>query len=188
MELNHQIMNKKKIYTILFMFLVGSTVYSQKCKVFNTGQKSYYFSGNGIIAESYKQVVEDSMNFNALLITKNGLTNKAEVTHISVDSLGCMIIESLSDDSVVFKSKQKVTKDDIKILFEMNSLNGFYESVCESVSSHETQVLIVSNYQNKKWVELTCFDGRIESVLKDNEKELSYLYNIYSLLFKRKLF
>lgn len=174
-------MNRSKTFAVILILLSSHIAYSQDCKVFNTGRKSYDFSDTSKIGRRYEIIKNDSLFFNACLITKNALSNSVEMVSISIDELGQMTAESISKDSVLFAYNRMAPKSLIEKTGMSNDLNGFYESTCSMGSSHVKQILVVSNPGIKKWIELTCFDGQIVDVLK-SDKELKYLFNIYIIL------
>ncbi len=185
MEFPRLKMNRDKAFVVISILLSSHITYSQDCKVFNTGRKSYDFSDTSNIGRRYENIKNDSLFFNACLITKNALSNSIEMISISIDELGQMTAESISKDFVLFKYNRMAPKYLVEMTCRSNDLNGFYESTCSTGSSHVKQILVVSNPRIKKWIELTCFDGQIADVLK-SDKELDYLFNIYKILYEIK--
>jgi hypothetical protein len=177
-------MNNPKLHLIICLFFLSLNSFGQKCTVYNTGIKAFYFSDSGNVARKYEQISKDSSKFNALFVTKSGLTGKVKLIHVCIDSIGNMIVESGFTNSLLSITLETVSKADLSSMFTRNELNGFYESTCEHGSSEQIQFLLVSNPLSKKWIELVCFDGNIVDVLKENEN-LNYLYNIYMLFFDK---
>jgi hypothetical protein len=183
--ISYKIITSKKAIVSSLALLLALGVYSQDCRIFNTGRKSFYFSDTGAIAQMYTQVAEDSLRFSALLITMNGQTQTREVIYMTVDPSGHMMIKFVVNDSLLFMRSLVASSEDLEVIFETNNLDGFYESTCKSTSSHQIETFVVSNPKSKTWIELTSFNSPLSSALKEN-KSFSYLYNVYFFLLKKQ--
>ncbi len=173
----------KIVIAVIFLIVVSSAS-AQRCAINKIDVKPFYFSQSGLISEMYEKIkINDSNNYQIMLINFLSQVNKKEAFYISIDSSKKFNVIGLTADSVLFSGCINTTKKyKSDFVFNSSMPSGFLISECSNViSSHKRSIMLVFNHSQNKWVEYTSMDGYIREALTEN-KEYAYLKSCYELL------
>lgn len=151
--------------------------YSQQCYLTQTNRRDFILSEGSRQALLYDAVKNDTINDHILLLTSYVLSIRGpKIFHITFDSLKANVKLTKTDSSILI-TQINFSDSSRNRLFDKNQPGGFYAGLCRDHNYHLTEILIISNPKNKKWVEVTTYDIEIKDLL-DRLEDFEYIKRV----------
>jgi hypothetical protein len=164
--LNAMSRKRKILLAFVIVLAFNSIGYSQQCNLTQTYMRTLILSEVSTRAQLYDAVKNDTINDHILLMTSYGLIiGGPKIFHITFDSLNKATVKLTKKDSSILIRQINFSDSSRNRLFDKTQPGGFYSGFCHDHNYHLTQILIISNPKNKKWVEVTTFDIEIKDLL-----------------------
>lgn len=121
-------------------------------------------------AQVYDAVKNDTINDHVLLMTTCGLSSGgSKIVQITFDSLNKAKVKLMKTDSSVLIREINFSDSSRNHLFDKTQPAGLYAGQCQDYNYELTEILIISNSKNKKWIEVTTSDVKLEDLLDKTE-------------------
>ncbi len=165
-------MNIKKAIplTLIAAIAFNGQSHSQECRLIKTYSKDFFLREGSDQSQLYDAVRNDTINDQIVLITSFALSGGFKAVHITFDSSNNAAVVKLDTrDSSVGVKNIFFSDTSRNHLFDKNQRSGFYSGICPDYNYHLTEILIISNPKNKKWIEVTTFNVNIKELLNKLE-------------------